>query len=89
MNNPYGLVRQDINVARREADLLVLAQLPERGLVRSFVAVLSAAEVLPNAVGATHKGAVLAHDEDAGAREAAVGVDAAVEHGVRNFSAAP
>ena len=85
MTHPYGLVGQDIDVARREPDLL--AQLAERGLVRGFVAVPPAAEILPNAAGAPHEGAVLAHDEDAGAREAAVGVDADVEHGVRSLSA--
>ena len=85
MTHPYGLVGQDIDVARREPDLL--AQLAKRGLVRGFVAVTTAAEILPNAAGAPHEGAVLAHDEDAGAREAAVGVDADVEHGVRSLSA--
>ena len=72
-------------MARREPDLL--AQLSERGLVRSFVAVTTAAEVLSNAAGAPHEGAVLTHDEHAGAREAAVGVDADVERGVRSFGA--
>ena len=72
-------------MARREPDLL--SQLAKRGLVWGFAAVTTAAEVLPNAAGAPHEGAVLAHDEDAGAREAAVGVDADVEHGVRSLSA--
>ena len=85
VNHPQGLVRQDIDVARREPDLL--AQLAERGLVRGFVAVSPPAEILPNAAGAPHEGAVLAHDEDAGTREAAVGVDADVEHGVLGLSA--
>ena len=72
-------------MARREPNLL--AQLAERGLVRGFVAVSASAEILPNAAGAPHEGAVLAHDEDAGAREAAVGVDADVECIVRSLGA--
>ena len=62
------------------------SQLAERALVRGFVAVSPAAEILPNAAGAPHEGAVLAHDEDAGAREVAVGVDADVEHVVLSLS---
>ena len=83
VDHPDRLVRQDIDMARREPDLL--AQLPERGLVWSLVAVPPAAEILPNAAGAPHQGAVLAHDEDAGTREAAIGVDAGVERGVRSL----
>ena len=83
MNYPGGFIRQDTNVTRREADLL--AQLPERSLVRSLATVSPAAEVLLDAVGSAHEGAVFAHDEDTGARESAVGVDAATERGVRGF----
>ena len=72
-------------MTRREADLLV--QLPERGLIGGLATVLPAAEVLPDAIGSAHEGTVLAHDEDNGAREAAVGVNAAAENGVRSFSA--
>ena len=72
-------------MTRREPDLL--AQLAKRGLVWGLVAVTTAAEVLPNAAGAPHEGAVLADDEDAGAREVAVGVDADVERGVRSLGA--
>ena len=83
VDHPYGLIRQEIDVIRREADLL--AHLPERGLVRRFVAVSPAAKVLPKAVGTAHEGAVLAHGKHAGAREGAVRSDAAVECGVRGF----
>ena len=71
-------------MARREPDLLL--ELAERALVRGFVAVSPPAEILPNAAGAPHEGAVLADDEDAGAGEVAVGVDADVERVVLSLS---
>ena len=58
-----------------EADLLV--QLSECGLVGGLATAPPAAKVLPDAV--------LAHDEDTGAREDAGGAVAAAEHDVRGF----
>ena len=84
MNHPDGLVRQNVDVTRREADLLV--QLPERGIVGSLATVPPAAEVLPDAVGLAHEGAVLAHDEGTGAQECGGSVATAAKHGVRDFS---
>jgi hypothetical protein len=84
VDHPYGLVRKDVEVARREPDLLF--ELTKRGLVRGFIPVTPPAEVLPDAAGAPHEGAVLAHDEDAGAGEVAVGVDADVERVVLSLS---
>ena len=62
---PGGLFMREVDVGGREADLLL--HLSERGCVRSFAEFSAAAEILPDAVGSAHEGAVSADDNDAGA----------------------